>query len=134
MRLGHAESLYRRRAGRGHRPAELALVLSQVVPMTDDVAKESVPVLVNHGRWIVECPTPGCGGAQATSPEDPRFLCTYCANIGTGGKWIRVVWPRDPEAIEELLVDRPANAQNWRPGESAELLRAENLEHGIGRT
>lgn len=88
----------------------------------------AVQVYVNHGRWIVECPD--CRGAQLASPTDRRFMCSDCGNVDAGGAWRPVIWPSDKQAatIEELLALRPVENQNWRPGETARQLHAENRE------
>src|SRR5690349_15592909 len=39
----------------------------------------AINAVVNHARWIVECPS-GDGGAQYASREDPRFMCLECLN------------------------------------------------------
>lgn len=92
----------------------------------------TVPAIVNHGRWIVECPF--CTGAQFASRTDPRFLCITCRNALVAGAWVRVVWPspEDQERIEQLLGARAdARHMNWRAEESTEDLARENAAHGV---
>ncbi len=86
------------------------------------------PAVVNHGRWIVECPTLGCGGAQLASSTDNRFFCTDCLNVLVEGRWMAVKWPpaSDVRRIDAVLTPRPVEARNWRPGESIADLEAEN--------
>lgn len=84
----------------------------------------ALEVVVNHGRWIVECPD--CHDAQLASRHDPRFMCVACGNASVGGKWRRVTWPAKANQIEELLEVRVAALQNWAPGETVADLKAEN--------
>lgn len=60
---------------------------------------------INHNRWVGHCP---CGSAQVVSPADPRMACTEC---GLG--WIRLVFPDDPAAIEELVIHELPHLRNW---------------------
>jgi hypothetical protein len=96
------------------------------------VASLEVSPVVNHGRWIVECPF--CPGAQMADPEDRRFFCVDCLHAGTPaeGAWIRVAWPAPDRraTAEEILEGRPAEAtRNWTPtAESIPDLRRENAE------
>lgn len=87
-----------------------------------------VQAVVNHSRWIAECPTDGCNGAYYFNPDDPRFWCVYC---DTG--WHRVVMPDDRDDIERALLERPApQTRNWTPPETVGFLLEENREHGVG--
>lgn len=95
----------------------------------DQVAPDALPVKVNHGRWVVECP---CGSAQLASRTDRRFYCVECGNVLFEGKWVKVEWPSDNElaVIEQTLAARPFAAnQNWSPGETMRALKAENASH-----
>ena len=84
---------------------------------------------VNHGRWIVECPS--CSSAQVASRTDPRFFCSECLNGYAGQEFVAVVWPEDAEAIEAELEKRPQKTnQNWMTHETVSILRAEN-EHNL---
>lgn len=95
-------------------------------------------VEVNHGRWIVRCPLVDpqtgerCGGCQLASLTDARVLCVQCGNHQVGGRWVRVVWPDDPETIERVLLARPRlSTLNWHPEQSATELMLENAAHGV---
>lgn len=98
-----------------------------------------VNAIINQGRWLVECPTPDCGGALIVSEQTPFFFCPYCANESNGGKWCKVAFPPPAQKreIEALLLKRPARRdfeafhRNWRPGETLTQLRAENKMAGI---
>ena len=91
---------------------------------------------VNHGRWIVTCPS-RCGGAIIVSSHQPLFLCPDCGSSENGGKWYNVIFPANKEAIEKLLLKRPAfnpmraANRNWKPDESVSDLEWENQERGI---
>lgn len=98
------------------------------------VFASSVPVRINHGRWIVDCPF--CPGAQMADPEDRRFFCVDCLHAGTPaeGCWLRVEWPPADRraAAEELLERRLVPHQNWQPEtESIGDLRRENEQHEV---
>lgn len=92
-------------------------------------ASESVTVVGNHGRWVVECPD--CAGAQVACRTDRRFMCNECANITIGGHWRPVAWPAEATAIDAELDKRPRQNQNWLPGESVKQLRSETIAAGV---
>lgn len=94
-------------------------------------SRRRVGVVVNHGRWVIECPAAGCGGSQVASFTDRRFLCHNCLNADVGGKWLRVDWPDNWAEIEAALVERPEpSTRNWL-GEPVEFLLHENERHGV---
>lgn len=89
---------------------------------------EPLKALVNHGRWIVNCPT--CLGSQFASRTERRFFCTTCLNQAAGGLWIHVDWPDQAARIEQLLLRRPNPAnRNWYPHETIADLERENAQH-----
>jgi len=87
---------------------------------------DPLPVVANHGRWIVSCDQ--CTSAQLASREDARFACVSCGNAYQGGAFRPIAWPVDADAIGAALDDayRPVALANWAPGESVEQLQAEN--------
>lgn len=96
------------------------------MPPQDDVIGISRAV-VNQSRWILPCPFEGCLGALV-APAIPTIYC--CAECGTG--WYQIIFPADRSAIEKALLLRPeAHNRNWRPGETVEMLLAENAAHGV---
>lgn len=87
-------------------------------PASIDQSPFELPVEVNQGRWIVECP---CGSAQLASRTDRRFYCVECGNALFEGMWVHVAWPAEAEALEAELLRRPFAAnRNWRPDETTE--------------
>lgn len=97
-----------------------------VIPQARAVGGD-LPAYVNHGRWVVNCPS--CPSAQNASFDDPWFWCPTC---GSGGMWHKVTFPKQRTAIEVLLEKRPdITTRNWLPGESVADLRRENTDHGI---
>lgn len=117
----------------GLRPAERCLVpqhWTAVTPLEDAITAPlggssiAVEVVVNNGRWLVQCPD--CPGAQLAASEDPRFMCVECANVGVGGLWRPVNWPKAHAEISALLEVRTRDIQNWLPGETVMQLREEN--------
>lgn len=99
-----------------------------------------VRAYVNHGRWVVDCPNPPCGGAELASKLDPTFICNSCGSLENGGLLYEVIFPRDADAVEAALMRRPlthmekpneAGNRNWYPWESVDDLNRENVEHGL---
>ena len=106
------------------------------MPPPDRIAGK-LQAIVNHGRWLVECPTVGCGGAVIVSRKVLIFMCPYCANVSNGGQWYQVEFPQECQQIEVELLKRPALSpiqaanRNWQLGETIEQLKAENKRMGI---
>jgi ribosomal protein L37AE/L43A len=88
----------------------------------------ALEVYLNEGRWVVMCPD--CNSAQLASQTDPRFMCIECGNIGNGGGWRPLAWPKNRAGIEAALAGRQPVNQNWLPGESVKLLLAEAAVRG----
>ena len=94
----------------------------------------TVAARVNAGRWIADCPTPDCHGAEYVDPGALMFFCCECRNAPTAHQPIRVAMPADRlrGQIEKALLERPVPAtRNWRTGETVAQLRAENKAHGV---
>ena len=105
---------------------------------------DAVEARIDYGRWIADCPD--CGGAEYVDVEDGIFFCLSCGNKEIGGKARRVIFPKDREKIEELLLERPVEERggnvfqramtakvvvgrlqrSWMPGEKREKLEKEN--------
>lgn len=79
---------------------------------------------VNGGKWTVTC---ACGDCPMACPEWDEVRCFLC-----GAVYRNLIWPPQREALERLLVKRPAHVRAWFPGESLDDIRAENLAHGVG--
>ena len=87
---------------------------------------------VNHGRWLVRCPS--CSGAEEADPGEPIFYCLSCGNADSAGHIMMVMFPDDRAEIEAALLARPdIGTRNWAPGESLQDLAKENGEHEVGR-
>ena len=118
-----------------HRWAAIIQSIANMKPVPD--ALETVPRLhakayVNNGRWVIDCPAQGCGGAQLASLSDHRYLCHECGNVLTQGHPVPVIWPDDAmrQEIETLLMRRPTEGKrNWFTYESVEDLDDENHAH-----
>lgn len=100
------------------------------------VIRRLPPVIarVEHGRWIADCPTLGCVGAEFVSFDVPVFFCCECRNAEVGHDLLAVVVPKSDIRlrIEEVLLARPVpSTRNWYPGETLDDLREQNREHGI---
>lgn len=96
-----------------------------------------VAATVNHGRWIVDCPNDGCGGAVSASVVHPEFYCTECGSRENDGHSYQVTFPRFRAALENVLMKRPAREsfsaanRNWTPDETLAAIKAENIGHGV---
>ncbi len=96
-------------------------------------------VYMNHGRWLVDCPTEGCAWSYlATTPDGgPRYQHVCAGDRGGPGCGYRLelVWPPLDAAleIERLLYARatPAN-RNWRHPETVDGLTVENKQLLVG--
>ena len=111
MRQRHADILAKNRA-RGF-------------PVEAHTDARPIVARVNHGRWLVDCVA--CGSGAGVDPDWPEARCFGCGAIYTS-----VVLPPDRVAIETVLVKRPRlDTRNWEPGETADTLRAENVERGV---
>lgn len=102
----------------------------------------------NYGRWVVECPAPGCTDARAVYPEHPvtgvRSLRKNTEDVCANGHPFTIEMPSvDLEGqIAAVLSERPNEADRaWYPtghqaalragkphGQSIEELLAENQE------
>jgi hypothetical protein len=88
---------------------------------------------INHGAWCAWCVS--CPNCDLVVPGQERFVCSFCSNAAEGGRWVRLEWPakRDVEEAWKILALRPdVSTRNWIPSfESLDVLRAENVEHGL---
>jgi len=97
-----------------------------------------VRAYVNHGRWVADCPF--CGGAERvwieglrTAPdvEFPFGVVDGVLHCGTTGGTCPVEFPGNRRDIARVLARRSdERTRNWLPGETVEMLVAENVEHG----
>lgn len=98
-----------------------------------------VSVFMNHGRWVVRCPRPGCLNAEMFGSCDDGSRGGLEAGYFTcrkshGGCGFRcdVQWPPNVEDLERLLLARPVRStRNWTPEEDAADLLRENFTNGI---
>lgn len=98
-----------------------------------DAAAAPAVAYVNEGRWVADCPTPGCGGAMALVRGAAGFLCGACLNVEAGYRYRPLSWPAAAviAGVEAALEARLLPGQaNWR-GERVEDLEAENAAHGL---
>lgn len=76
-----------------------------------------VVAYVNHGRWVADCITVGCGGARQLNP-DHTYWCVYC------GQSYVVEWPdkKTMRAVTTILEQRPERVnQNYHPTDHVRL-------------
>ncbi len=76
---------------------------------------------VNGGRWVADCPV--CNGGIACWTENPDGACLDCGNV------FKIGFPDDIEQVEAALEKRPTPRQNWLPGETIDMLNAENVRN-----
>jgi hypothetical protein len=100
-----------------------------------------IDAYMNHGRWVADCPA----GNETQLETFTCGTCGYSALVDTGHAyieclahgWHSVRFPAERKEIEAVLRERPvdeltgAKHANWRPGETVESLRAENVGHGV---
>ena len=83
---------------------------------------------VDGNEWLVQCE---CGAGNLVTPEwVPVFACCF----GCGAIHRHVIVPDNWQEIEAILVRRihPENRW-WFTHETADMLRAENIRHGVDR-
>ena len=86
-------------------------------------SKTPVYAYVSEGRWVADCDE--CNGAEFVV-EDREMVCGTCGAVSD------VVWPDDVAGIELVLNRRQKmNTRNFLPGETVDMLRAENKQHGV---
>lgn len=95
-------------------------------------AKSWVDPVVDYGRWIVQCPRRGCGGAIVATEREPYFLCPDCGSPENDGQWYNVTFPREKKRIERVLLHRKDEGlQHWRKPETVAALKRDNRDNGL---
>lgn len=120
-----------------------------IVPVDEKVSKHSVNARIWQGQWIADCE---CGGSSFVDYDEPVFFCFGCGNRADNAQLREVVFPKDREQIEALILARPVDdlaglddkeraglarplihvegkgglARNWTPDETAEDLLSQN--------
>jgi hypothetical protein len=98
----------------------------------------SVPVYMSWGKWVAQCPRPGCHNAEQLGQCDDgtvggltatSFVCRE-SHLGCGVR-CAADWPDRVKEIEFMLRSRPVGARNWFPGETVDDLFRENIENGL---
>lgn len=99
---------------------------------------------MNWGRWVADCPRPGCTYAFRLEPGQQTYTCRTARGEGCGAE-APIEWPPDADQIEQVLQRRPLEqTRNWLPaghelavisgaphGQTVADLLAENEEHGV---
>lgn len=83
---------------------------------------DQVYARVDHGRWLADCSNLACTGAELVT-EGEEMLCASCGTVSL------VVWPSDAGDIDRVLNKRLTDNQHWTPGETVDMLEAENRAH-----
>ena len=55
---------------------------AEIKPPPLAASKGELQARINQGRWLVDCPVPGCGNAIIASYREPFFWCWNCGNQG----------------------------------------------------
>lgn len=96
-------------------------------------AGPSVSARIEQGRWIADCPTLDCSGAEFVSFDSPVFFCCECRNAAFGNKTLPMDAPsgKTKTDIEAVLLARADRVnRNWLSGETLAHLKAENRAQG----
>ena len=89
----------------------------------------TVNAYINHGRWVADCPD--CSGAELVNKTERKFWCESCHNTFNNGKCRRVIFPRNWNAIEKVILARPnLKNRNWKLSETIKDLKRQNKENG----
>ena len=112
---------------------------------------------MNHGRWLhncLTCSTPLPADRQICPVCYPDAAAVLFEQVpGKAGKFRPVAdaekqgqakakaridnrlnvpcYPKDRQAIERVLRERPRANMNWEPGESLQMLLEDNLKHKV---
>lgn len=91
---------------------------------------------LNHGRWVINCPSIDCGGAVLVLPWQTVAVCdcrdrSFCQHGPYCGTIIGLDWPADRAQIEATVSQRSIVNRNWQPWETVDQLRGENAAHGL---
>ena len=103
----------------------------QPMPHGGLATRHEAHAIVNHGRWIAQCPF--CDGAEYVDFGRPTFWCCSCRNASVSQHLVPLIWPSalNRAAIEAELMRRPLANRNWAWGEEIAGLQAENQAHGV---
>ena len=105
--------------------------MSNPLPPFSD-AKNKVFAVINHSRWIVDCPVVGCASANIVSKDAPFWICVECGSPENDETWYNVEFPTDALAIEVVLLHRPFEVnRNWVVTETLSDVRQENRDRGL---
>ena len=99
-------------------------------------------IFMNDGRWVADCATVDCSGAERLWPDgeirhrddghDYGITLAGVLHCGNCGLTTQVEFPENMEEIEAVLDQRPVpQTRNWHPGESVDDLKRENMMQGV---
>ena len=98
-------------------------------------SNKKVKARIDFERWIVDCPSPICDGAEVVDMADPIFFCCSCGNPEIEGKTYVVIFPDKAKRakiygeLNKRPLVRPKTQGRVR---SAEMSRP--LYPGLGRS
>jgi hypothetical protein len=83
---------------------------------------------VIRSNWVAVCVV--CKTGMFIELGEP-FYCVDCGMVLNDGYPMHVIWPDNRAEIERVLIRRARPiTRNWQPGETTDMLIAENIEHG----
>lgn len=66
---------------------------------------------LNWGRWVADCPTPGCTNAAGVAPGRTTVTCVGAEGSHCGYTY-PLVWPSDPKSDYAGLAGLPPAQQS----------------------
>lgn len=87
--------------------------------------KRTVPAFVSENRWVADCPS--CDAGMFCWSDNPECYCYRCGSV------FLIEWPRDKQAGEQVLEERPPANRHWNPVKEpvAKLARENELMHEV---
>lgn len=86
-----------------------------------------VRAYINRSCWVADCE---CRGCMVVEPNEP-YLCPDCGNAMYRGQPREVIFPKNREQIEAVLLKRPyPKNRNWLLTETLADLKRQNKENG----
>jgi hypothetical protein len=86
------------------------------------------PVYINWGRFVADCPAPGCGDAREVEPGQKTMTC--CVGENCPGHTSDLGWPTGVPQVMAALQERISEKRrNWFP-DGHPFAVAAGLPHG----
>lgn len=87
--------------------------------MTTLLVPAQAVAYLNHGRWLADCPA-GCNAAMDLTTGQGSYLCGVVHPqtgqiVGGCATTAPVIWPLEPQQINDAVEGRPVANRNWAP-------------------